>query len=114
MPDTVPALPFPAPTATVPPDLIYDALGDPRRRRILQCLADGKPRTATDLKGATGKRLDATLKHLVALRQAGLIVSLPNAVDGRRQLYGLSPHVPVKRTEAGGWEMDFGCCLVRC
>lgn len=113
MPDAVPALPFPTPPTAVPPDVIYAALGDPRRRRILQCLADGKARTATELKTVAGKRLDATLKHLVALRQSGLVVTLPNAADGRRQLYGLSPHVAVKQTETGGWEMDFGCCVVR-
>lgn len=111
-----PILPLPA-AAQSPrwnADLVFAALGDPVRRRILQVLADGKPRTATDLKGSARRRLDATLKHLVALRAGGLVVTQANPVDGRRQLYTLSPHVTVMRNAAGGIEMDFGLCVVRC
>ncbi|MBE7497225.1 MAG: hypothetical protein HS117_19965 [Verrucomicrobiaceae bacterium] len=59
-----------------------------------------------------GKRLDATLKHLVALRGAGLVVTAENPQDGRRLLYHLTPAIPATKTERG-WEMDFGYCLVR-
>ncbi|MBE7496355.1 MAG: hypothetical protein HS117_15535 [Verrucomicrobiaceae bacterium] len=56
--------------------------------------------------------LDATLKHLVALRGAGLVVTAENPQDGRRLLYHLAPAIPATKTERG-WEMDFGYCLVR-
>jgi DNA-binding transcriptional ArsR family regulator len=77
-------------------------------------LSDGRPQTATQLTASTRKRLDATLKHLISLRTAGLIVTEQNPVDGRRQLYRLAPAIPVTITATGGREFDFGCCLVRC
>ncbi len=61
----------------------------------------------------TARRLDATLKHLVALRQAGLVVTQLNPADGRRQLYTLPPTVKVTKTETGMREVDFGCCVMR-
>ena len=63
--------------------------------------------------GKVRKRLDATPKHLVALRGAGLVITAENPDDGRRLLYHLAPGIPVTKTERG-WEMDFGYCLVRC
>ena len=106
-----PAIPAP-PSQVIPADTVYAALGDPTRRRLLQILADGQGRTASVLAGNVGKRLDATLKHLVALRGAGLVVTAEIPQDGRRLLYHLSPAIPVTKTERG-WEMDFGYCLVR-
>jgi DNA-binding transcriptional ArsR family regulator len=94
--------------------LVFATLADPARRRILVTLSDGRPRTATQLTATAQKRLDATLKHLVALRTCRMIVTEENPVDGRRQLYRLAPAIPVTVTAAGGREFDFGCCLVRC
>jgi len=111
-PAAPPTLPAPPPQV-IAADTVYAALGDPTRRRILQILADGQGRTATVLAGYVGKRLDATLKHLVALRGTGLVVTAENPQDGRRLLYHLAPAIPVTKT-ATGWEMDFGYCLVRC
>lgn len=110
-PAAPPTIPAPPPQV-IPADTVYAALGDPTRRRLLQILADGQGRTATVLAGNVGKRLDATLKHLVALRGAGLVVTAENPQDGRRQLYHLSPAIPATKTERG-WELDFGYCLVR-
>jgi DNA-binding transcriptional ArsR family regulator len=93
-------------------DTVFAALGDPARRRILQTLADGQPRSATALAPAAGKRFDATLKHLVALRQAGFVVSKQDPTDGRRQAYTLAPSVRVA-TGPEGRTMDFGYCVVR-
>ncbi len=107
-----PTLPAPPPQV-IPADVIYASLGDPVRRRLLQTLADGKPRTATMLTGSSGRRLDATLKHLVNLRAAGLVHIAKNPTDGRRQHYQLNPAIPVTKT-ATGWEIEFGYCLVRC
>jgi DNA-binding transcriptional ArsR family regulator len=111
-PAAPPTLPAPPPQV-IPADTVYAALGDPTRRRILQILVSGKGLTATTLAGNVGKRLDATLKHLVALRGAGLVITADNPQDGRRLLYHLAPSIPVTKTEHG-WELDFGYCLVRC
>lgn len=110
-PAAPPTLPAPPPQV-IPADTVYAALGDPTRRRLLQILAHGQGLTATALAGNVSKRLDATLKHLVALRGAGLVVTAENPQDGRRLLYRLTPAIPVTKT-ATGWEMDFGYCLVR-
>jgi hypothetical protein len=64
------------------------------------------------LRGATGLRLDATLKHLTAMRSAGLLVTMPDPTDGRRMLYSLSPSVPVVKSPEG-ITIDFGFCLLR-
>jgi DNA-binding transcriptional ArsR family regulator len=110
-PAAPPTIPAPPPQV-IPADTVYAVLGDPTRRRLLQILAHGQAHTATTLAGNVGKRLDATLKHLVALRAAGLVITAENPDDGRRQLYHLAPGIPVTKTERG-WEMDFGYCLVR-
>lgn len=97
---------------TVDADTVFSALGESARRRILLALSDGVPRRAKDLCGATGKRFDATLKHLIALRDAGLITATPDPVDGRRQLYRLAPFAKVETTPTGR-TVDFGYCLLR-
>ncbi len=110
-----PAAPFPTVTTTkntVTADTVFAALGDSTRRRILLAMADGKPRTATAVTSFSGKRFDATLKHLIALRNAGLIVAFQDAVDGRRQAYTLAPSTIVTDAPEGK-TMDFGYCLVR-
>ena len=63
--------------------------------------------------GSAHLRLDATLKHLTTLRDAGLLTAMPDRVDRRRMLYSLSPSVPVVKT-AMGTAIDFGCCLLVC
>lgn len=110
-PAAPPTIPAPPPQV-IPADTVYAALGDPTRRRLLQILAHGKGLTATILASNVGRKLDATLKHLVALRAAGLVITAENPNDGRRLLYHLAPAIPVTKTERG-WEMDFGYCLVR-
>ena len=94
------------------PDVVFAALADPARRRLLCSIASNKPLPATGLQGSAHKRLDATLKHLTALRTAGMVTTAPDPVDGRRTLYGLSPNVPVVQS-ADGRALDFGCCVVR-
>lgn len=113
---STPAEPSPAtPPAPqiIPEDTLYAVLGDPTRRRLLQLLADGRASTATALAGNVGKRLDATLKHLVALRAAGLVITQENPQDRRRLLYRLPPAIHTAKTEHG-WVIDFWHCLVRC
>lgn len=67
---------------------------------------------ATDLQRLSGKRFDATLKHVVALRDAGLIVGQPDPTDKRRQIYSLSPALKVGDTPLGRM-LDFGYGLLR-
>lgn len=97
---------------TVDADTVFAALGDRTRRRLLVAMSDGRPRRAMALTGTAGKRFDATLKHLIALRNAGLIVANPDPTDSRRQLYTLAPCVKVAETPEGK-TMDFGYCVVR-
>lgn len=94
------------------PDVVFAILADPARRRLLCMIASSKPLPATGLQGSSRKRLDATLKHLIALRKAGMVTTAPDPVDGQRTLYGLSSNVPVIQS-ADGRVLDFGCCVVR-
>ncbi|MCX6901785.1 MAG: MarR family winged helix-turn-helix transcriptional regulator [Verrucomicrobia bacterium] len=107
------------PPATVPasgrwkPDEIFSTLALPPRRRVLLALAHGKASTATGMEGASKLRLDATLKHLTALRKAGMLLTSPDPTDARQTLYMLAPSVPVKKTPEGGTVIDFGFVLLR-
>ena len=112
---------MPADLSTVPPpavplrwseDELFAVLSQSARRRIIQTLANGQGKTATDLRGAAGKRLDATLKDCSALVKAGFLQTAPDPQDGRKMRYTLRPEVPLVKTDKG-WEMDFGCCVVR-
>lgn len=94
-------------------DVVFALLADPVRRRILELLADRQPRTASTCAQAVGKRLDAALKHLVALRDAAVVSSEPDPVDSRRQLYTLKPDIDVRISAQGQREMDFGCAVLR-
>lgn len=79
---------------------------------IYLALAAGGPQPAGDLIGASGRRLDATLKHLQTLREAGLVTLRENPGDGRKYLYALTPNVPLKKTDKGA-VLDFGFLTVR-
>lgn len=109
--DSLPAISA-APTAQWKPNKIFPILAEPARRAVLLSLASGKPKAASQLRGATGLRLDATLKHLSAMRSAGLLVTAPDTVDGRRMLYSLAPSVTVVKSPEGV-VIDFGCCVLR-
>jgi DNA-binding transcriptional ArsR family regulator len=56
---------------------VFDALGDPTRRHIVESLSEGEA-TATQLAAELPVTRQAVAKHLTALREAGL-------VDSRRQ-----------------------------
>ena len=112
MSDAAPFPTVPITVKTVDADTVFAALGDRTRRRLLLAMSDGQPRRCTALTSSSGKRFDATLKHLIALRNAGLIVASPDPTDSRRQLYTLAPSVKVAGTPEGR-TMDFGYCFVR-
>jgi predicted transcriptional regulator len=109
-------LPPPAATAAPSPwnaDQIFSILAEPARRHILLSLSRCKPSPASVIKDWVHLRLDATLKHLVEMRAAGLVVTSPDPTDGRRMLYSLAPSVPVVKTPEGAVMVDFGFCLLR-
>jgi DNA-binding transcriptional ArsR family regulator len=69
------------------PDLIFDALGDPVRRRILELLGEG-PSPVGQLADRLPVGRPAVSKHLKVLSGAGLIEH--NSI-GTRNLYALAP-----------------------
>ncbi|MBA4147711.1 MAG: helix-turn-helix transcriptional regulator [Verrucomicrobia bacterium] len=93
-------------------DLIFFVLSVPVRRKLLLDLARGGPKPANELNGGVSRTSDGVLKHLSALREAGLVSMNPNPKDGRRSLYALSPLVPLITT-ATGPQIDFGFCILR-
>lgn len=62
---------------------VFDALGDPTRRHIVESLADGEA-SATQLAADLPVTRQAVSKHLTALREAGLVESRR---QGRETLY---------------------------
>lgn len=69
------------------PDLVFDALGDPVRRRILELLRDG-PSPVGQLADQLPVGRPAVSKHLKVLSGAGLI---EHESVGTRNLYALAP-----------------------
>jgi DNA-binding transcriptional ArsR family regulator len=66
-------------------DELFRILADPTRRRILDLLADGGPRTVSELSGEFPKLVTSGIsKHLMSLRAAGLVVATRR---GRQQIY---------------------------
>ena len=62
---------------------VFDALGDPTRRHIVESLARGEA-SATQLAAGLPVTRQAVAKHLTALRDAGLVESRR---QGRETLY---------------------------
>jgi len=65
------------------PAPVFDALGEPNRRRILDLLQESE-RPVGDLVGALGLSQPAVSKHLRVLRDAGLV---DVRADAQRRLY---------------------------
>ena len=68
-------------------DVVFDALGEPVRRRILELLHDG-PTPVGELAGRLPVGRPAVSKHLRVLSDAGLI---EHRSAGTRNLYMLAP-----------------------
>ena len=66
---------------------VFDALGDPTRRHIVESLSRQEA-SATQLASELPVTRQAVAKHLTALRQAGLVDSRK---QGRETLYHLNP-----------------------
>jgi DNA-binding transcriptional ArsR family regulator len=58
------------------PAPIFAALGDPTRLGLVSRLADGRPRSLSELRGGTPLTRQAVSKHLRVLEAAGLVSSL--------------------------------------
>ncbi len=69
------------------PDLVFHALGDPKRRAIIQRLSRG-PATASDLALPLALTLAAIVQHLQILQHSGLIESTKS---GRVRTCRLNP-----------------------
>ena len=63
----------------------FNAVAEPRRRRILDSLAEGE-RSVNDLVAALGIPQPQVSKHLKVLREVGLVAVRE---DGRRRMYRL-------------------------
>ncbi len=56
-----------------PDDVLWSAIADPSRRRVLDLLVDGGGSTASSLAEQVPFTRQAVTKHLVVLEQAGLV-----------------------------------------
>lgn len=65
----------------------WEALGDPSRLAIVQCLAD-RPRAVGELADALPISRPAVSQHLKVLKDAGLV---SDRRDGTRRIYQLDP-----------------------
>ena len=72
-------------TSAPPPDA-FAALADPRRREILDLLADGE-RRVNDVVDSLGVAQPQVSKHLSTLRRAGLVQVRR---DGRSRIYSVN------------------------
>jgi DNA-binding transcriptional ArsR family regulator len=71
-----------------PAGAIFEALADPTRRRLMSTLAQRGGATATELAAGLPISRQAVVKHLNALREAGLV---EGRRKGREVRYGLTP-----------------------
>ena len=89
------------------PVAVFAALGSQVRWPIIQLLADGTPRTATDVASALGRDFDGVSKHLRLMRDAGVVAGEPG--EDRRLLFFFIP--AENRRDAG--VLDYGICTIR-
>jgi DNA-binding transcriptional ArsR family regulator len=83
-------------------DVVFQALADPTRRRLLRTLSSTGPATLAELSADLPVSRQAVSKHLALLQDAGLVVGR-GEVRGRR--YELRP-APL--ADAMGWIVDVG------
>jgi DNA-binding transcriptional ArsR family regulator len=83
-------------------DTIFEALGEPVRRRIIELLADG-PQPVGKLADRLPVGRPAVSKHLKCLSNAGLV---RHHQEGTRNLYSLAPdgYAPAQLWLVGIWD----------
>ncbi|QGQ98705.1 ArsR family transcriptional regulator [Paenibacillus psychroresistens] len=69
-------------------ELIFNALGDPLRRKLMETLAENSPRTATQLAEIYPITRQGILKHLNVLQNSGLVTVQQ---QGREKRYNITP-----------------------
>jgi DNA-binding transcriptional ArsR family regulator len=74
-------------------DIIWKALSDPTRRKILDLLRDGPKGTTEIVEAFPAMTRHAVMKHISVLRDASLINT---AKDGRKRENSLNP-VPIRQ-----------------
>lgn len=72
----------------IQPAVLFAALGDPTRLRLVDTLSDGAARSISDLSAGFGMTRQAVTKHLKVLESAGLVA---NDRVGRESRYRLEP-----------------------
>lgn len=75
-------------------EALWDVVGDARRREILELLRE-RPHSVSELTDALGLSQPGVSKHLKVLRDAGLVISVP---DGQRREYRLTA-APLRELE---------------
>ena len=71
-------------------DMLFDALADPTRRRVLQLLGTG-PKRAGELAQTARVSPPAMSRHLRILLSAGMVGDERSAADARIRLFRLRP-----------------------
>ena len=108
MSDTTPVSPAMSSTARpLNPVVVFEILGSKVRWPILQVLADGRPRTASDLAALLKRDFDGVSKHLRLMCATGVLGS--RVGEDRRYLFF---HIPEVYRQSPG-VLDFGVCTVR-
>lgn len=74
-------------------DLVWKALSDPTRRTILDLLRSGAKTTTEIVEAFPGMTRHAVMKHIDALRTAGLIITRE---EGRRRINSINA-VPIRQ-----------------
>jgi DNA-binding transcriptional ArsR family regulator len=74
-------------------DIVWKALSDPTRRKILDLLRDGPKGTTEIVESFPGMTRHAVMKHINVLRAAALINT---TADGRKRENSLNP-VPIRQ-----------------
>lgn len=74
-------------------DIIWKALSDPTRRKILDLLREGPKGTTEIVDAFPGMTRHAVMKHISVLREASLVQT---AKDGRKRENSLNP-VPIRQ-----------------
>jgi ArsR family transcriptional regulator, arsenate/arsenite/antimonite-responsive transcriptional repressor len=73
------------------PQLLFEALAEPIRRRILALLLEHDERCVCDLHGVLNEPQPKVSRHLAVLREAGLVLARR---DGVWMHYRLNPEIP--------------------
>lgn len=83
-------------------DAVFSALSDATRREVMRSLSEQGPSTLAEIAARLPVTRQAVAKHLVALEDAGLVVS---SAEGRGRRFRLTP---TPMTEAMAWMADVG------